>query len=117
MDFALPLEDDDDSNQGAIMASLDPKLNEAANKVDKRSPTPGNDSKRSWPDVLSCNEMQSLNLHADHDNNGLSFLLLDGQDHLLIDSAEHFALKLGCDLSVNAKVSCHSTALKRMVNQ
>ena len=55
------------------------------------------------PDVLST-ELQSLNLLADHENNGLSFLLLDVNDKIGVSDYHELCRKLGCDPSVNAKV-------------
>ena len=57
----------------------------------------------SLPDVLST-ELQSLNLLADHENNRLSFLLLDVDDKIGVSDYNELCRKLGCDPSVNAKV-------------
>ena len=87
-----------DSDQGAIMASLEPGLeNVTSNSVGfKGSHVP-------QPLQLST-ELQSLNLLADHENNRLSFLVLDGQDNLSTSNFEEFSSKLGCDPSSLAKV-------------
>ncbi len=99
----------DSQGQGAIMSSIDPKINVEVNKTNdttemsSQAQASSYDPRKSLPDVLST-ELQSLNLLADTENNRLSFLLLDNRDNLCAESAENFALKLGCDLSVNAKV-------------
>ena len=88
----------EDIDPGAIMASLDPEENHH-----RSSPTAAIQTK-SLPDVLST-ELQSLNLLADHDNNRLSFLLLDGDDNVTVQDFAEFCRKLGCDPSVrDAKV-------------
>ena len=80
--------------QSAIMASLDPvmHINDHVETV-----------KKSLPDVLS-NELQSLSLVADRENNRLSFLLLDGEDNLSVSGYQEFCRKLGCESSTKTKV-------------
>lgn len=103
------------SDQGAIMASLDPGLEVpvASSNVSAIGSSEGggyrigNNStlQKSLPDVLSSSELQSLNLLADHENNRLSFLMLDAQDQLTTNSLEEFCSKLGAgDSSLPAKV-------------
>lgn len=82
-------------DQAAIMASLSPDAEKAKNE----SPT----NQKSLPDVLS-NELQSLNLLADHENNRLSFLLLNADDSIGVSDYPEFCRKLGCDPSVGCKV-------------
>ena len=99
------------SDQGAIMASLDPGL-EVPVTSSNVSAIGNTDSfrnnstlQKSLPDVLSSSELQSLNLLADHENNRLSFLMLDAQDELTTNNLEEFCSKLGCgDSSLPAKV-------------
>ena len=45
-----------------------------------------------------------MNLLADHENNRLSFLLLDVNDKICISDYSELCRKLGCDPSVSAKV-------------
>ena len=103
------------SDQGAIMASLDPGLEvpvSSSSNVSAVGTSEGfkigkNNSnlQKSLPDVLSSSELQSLNLLADHENNRLSFLMLDAQDQLTTSNLEEFCSKLGCgDSSLPAKV-------------
>lgn len=91
----------DQDGQSAIMASLDPQVNYDSNSSKGQSPVSQNS--KSLPDVLST-ELQSLNLLADHENNRLSFLLLDNEDHVAVDDYAEFCRKLGCDPSVSGKV-------------
>lgn len=84
----------EEDEQEAIMASLEPGLGEIEQKVAKA---------KTMPDVLTS-EMQSLNLLADHENNRLSFLLLNDRDGVTVTDLEELCLKLGCDQSTNAKV-------------
>ena len=69
-----------DDEQGAIMVSLDSKTN----KEDACSrPLTSSSINKSLPDVLST-ELQSLTLLADHDNNCMSFQLLEEDERLFV---------------------------------
>lgn len=94
-------DDDHEQQQGAIMASLDPR---GCNVSSSSKSILVQQQNISLPDVLST-ELKSLNLHAD-DQDRLSFLVLDSSadDQLVVDSADQFALKLGCELAADAKV-------------
>lgn len=59
-------------------------------------------SKTSIPDVVS-NDLQSLNLHGGGDD-CRSFLLLDQDEELCVESVEAWCNKLGCDMSETCKV-------------
>ena len=101
-----------EDDQGAIMASLDPSISKEPSKVESASDHQRPRSSHSpsatiqtnsLPDVLST-ELQSLNLLADHENNRLSFLLLDVDDKIGVLDYSELCRKLGCDPSVCAKV-------------
>jgi hypothetical protein len=68
-------------DQGAIMASLDPLASKEESEHRPASSLSATIQTNSLPDVLST-ELQSLNLLADHENNRLSFLLLDVNDKI-----------------------------------
>eukprot|EP00092_Neocalanus_flemingeri_P009959 GFUD01010737.1.p1 GENE.GFUD01010737.1~~GFUD01010737.1.p1 ORF type:complete len:703 (-),score=93.22 GFUD01010737.1:369-2477(-) len=59
-------------------------------------------SKTSIPDVVT-HDLQSLNLHGGADD-CRSFLLLDQNEQLSVDSGTSFCTKLGCDASSTGKV-------------
>lgn len=90
-------------DQGAIMASLDPLASKEESEHRPASSLSATIQTNSLPDVLST-ELQSLNLLADHENNRLSFLLLDVNDKIGVSDYHELCRKLGCDPSVNAKV-------------
>ncbi|PSN51710.1 Zinc finger FYVE domain-containing protein 1 [Blattella germanica] len=57
------------------------------------------------PDVTLTTEFTSLKLGTRFDdNNGGSFLLLDGKENLKVSSAEQFMGRLNCDGSIRIKV-------------
>ena len=93
------------------MASLDPLISKESSKVEtsdhhrpRSSHSPSATIQtNSLPDVLST-ELQSLNLLADHENNRLSFLLLNVDDKIGVLDYSELCRKLGCDPSVSAKV-------------
>jgi len=92
-----------EDDQGAIMASLDPSISTEDTEHRPNSSLSATIQTKSLPDVLST-ELQSLNLLADHENNRLSFLLLDINDKICISDYSELCRKLGCDPSVSAKV-------------
>ena len=95
-----------DEEQGAIMASLDPKASQGSEMPanEEISSSPQNQMHtKSLPDVLST-ELQSLTLLADHDNNYLSFPILEEDDTLSVSDYDELCRKLGCDPKVSAKV-------------
>ena len=93
---------DGHEGQSAIMASLDPICN-GVDHVETSKNAKINMQQKSLPDVLS-NELQSLSLVADRENNRLSFLLVDGEDNIAISDYEEFCRKLGCEPDLKTKV-------------
>ena len=59
-------------------------------------------SKTSIPDVVT-HDLQSLNLHGGGDDSR-SFLLLDQEEQICVDSVQTWCEKLGCDLMTSCKV-------------
>ena len=83
-----------EDDQGAIMASLDPSISTEDTEHRPNSSLSATIQTKSLPDVLST-ELQSLNLLADHENNRLSFLLLDVNDKICISDYSELCRKLG----------------------
>jgi len=92
-----------EDDQGAIMASIDPSISTEDTEHRSNSSLSATIQTNSLPNVVST-ELQSLNLLADHENNRLSFLLLDVNDKICISDYGELCRKLGCDPSVSAKV-------------
>ena len=60
-----------------------------------------NSNKITVPDVVT-HDLQSLNLHGGDDSR--SFLLLDQEEQICVETVEAWADKLGCDLTSQCKV-------------